>query len=140
MTLVEALQAALAAEHVAVYAYGVVGGQLHGHAQLGAATNAYDTHRARRAALRELIEAAHTVPVPAASAYDLGGPVTTVGAARALAGRVERGAGAAYADLVAPAQGELRTSVAAWLTDSALRGLTWGLPAQSFPGLTERTG
>ncbi|WP_159057426.1 DUF4439 domain-containing protein, partial [Streptomyces scabiei] len=43
----KAVQAALAAEHAAVYGYGVVGGKI-GQARQGEARSAYDAHRARR--------------------------------------------------------------------------------------------
>ncbi|NED21451.1 DUF4439 domain-containing protein, partial [Streptomyces sp. SID9913] len=42
-----ALQAALAAEHAAVYGYGVVGGRI-GKERAPQARSAYDAHRARR--------------------------------------------------------------------------------------------
>ncbi|MGC3005519.1 DUF4439 domain-containing protein, partial [Streptomyces sp. G35A] len=45
-----ALQAALAAEHAAVYGYGVVGGRI-GKDRRAEARAAYDAHRARRDAL-----------------------------------------------------------------------------------------
>ncbi|MER7187610.1 DUF4439 domain-containing protein, partial [Streptomyces hyaluromycini] len=48
--LLKALQAALAAEHAAVYGYGVVGGRI-GRQRLAEARSAYDAHRARRDAL-----------------------------------------------------------------------------------------
>ncbi|WP_446048283.1 DUF4439 domain-containing protein, partial [Streptomyces olivaceus] len=43
----DALQAALAAEHAAVYGYGVVGGRI-GEERRTEARTAYDAHRARR--------------------------------------------------------------------------------------------
>ncbi|NEB22488.1 DUF4439 domain-containing protein, partial [Streptomyces coelicoflavus] len=46
----DAVQAALAAEHAAVYGYGVVGGRI-GEERLTEARAAYDAHRARRDAL-----------------------------------------------------------------------------------------
>ncbi|MYS45182.1 DUF4439 domain-containing protein, partial [Streptomyces sp. SID5998] len=45
-----AAQAALAAEHAAVYGYGVVGGRI-GRERRAEARTAYDAHRARRDAL-----------------------------------------------------------------------------------------
>ncbi len=140
MTLLDALQATLAAEHVAVYGYGVCGGRLRGTSQLAAITAAYDTHRSRRATLRELVTAANGSPVPAAAAYDIGDPITTPSQALALAVTVERGAAAAYADLVAAASGSLRSSASAWLAESAVRVLGWGAAPTTFPGLTERRG
>ncbi|MGV9632289.1 DUF4439 domain-containing protein, partial [Streptomyces sp. NPDC003487] len=48
--VIEALQAALAAEHAAVYGYGVVGGRI-GETRRAEARAAYAAHRARRDAL-----------------------------------------------------------------------------------------
>ena len=49
-----AAQAALAAEHAAVYGYGVVGGRI-GEARRTEARAAYDAHRARRDALARTV-------------------------------------------------------------------------------------
>ncbi|WP_159061405.1 DUF4439 domain-containing protein, partial [Streptomyces europaeiscabiei] len=46
----KAVQAALGAEHAAVYGYGVVGGKI-GETRQREAREAYDAHRARRDAL-----------------------------------------------------------------------------------------
>jgi len=136
--LTAALTAALAGEHAAVYGYGVVGARLEGRPDQVSARQAFDGHRARRAALEDLLRAAGTEPVAAEAAYDLGGPVTTAAAARALAARLERGVAATYADLVAAGEPGLRSTAARWLVDAAVRGSVWSGVAEDFPGLTER--
>ncbi len=138
MSLLDALQAALAGEHAAVYGYGVVGAQVASAADQRAARAGYDVHRARRAALVSLVTSNGGQPVAANPAYDVGGPVTTPAEARALAGRIESSAAGPYADLVAAADGALRTTAASWLRDAAVRGAGWTGTAEAFPGLTGR--
>ncbi len=140
MSLVDALQAALAGEHAAVYGYGVVGGRLEGTAQAARARSGFDTHRVRRTTLRGLVSAAGGEPVVAQPAYDLGGPVVTTAQAAGLAARIELAVAAAFADLVAASQGTERTVPAAWLTDAAVRAAGWSGSPAAFPGLTERAG
>ncbi len=103
MTYLEALQAVMAAEHAAVYAYGVVGARLNGTPYEGAAAAGYNAHRARRAAISLLVTRAGAQPTPAAVAYQLGSPVTTSTQARALAAQVERRLEAVYVQLVGAA-------------------------------------
>jgi len=135
VTVLDALQAALAGEQATVYAYGVVGARLEGGPDEVSARSAYDAHRQRRATLTGLVEAVGATPTAAAAAYDLGGPVTTATDARALAARVERGAAMTYADVVAAGSGSLRSAAAAWLADAAVREAGWSGTAPTFPGL-----
>ncbi len=138
MSLLDALQATLAGEHAAVYGYGIVGAQVTSVADLRAARAGYDAHRARRAALVSLVSSHGGQPVAADPAYDVGGPVTTPAQAKALAGRIEGAAAGPYADLVAAADGPLRTTAAGWLRDAAVRGAGWIGTAEAFPGLAGR--
>jgi Domain of unknown function (DUF4439) len=140
MSPLDALQAVLAAEQAAVYGYGVVGARLNGQPDERQATAAYDTHRARRAAVTLLIGQAGGLPTPAAVAYELGGPVTSPSQARALAARMERGVAATYADLVGSVPGSGRAAPAAWLADAAVRAAGWSGRVDTFPGLIERGG
>ena len=135
MALLDALQVVLAGEHAAVYGYGVVGARLVGQPDERAAVAAYDAHRARRAAVTGLVNKAGGQPAPAAVAYALAGPVTTPTQARALAARIEQGAAAGYADLVAAAPPGDRTPPAAWLADAAVRAAAWSGQVETFPGL-----
>lgn len=140
MTALDALQAALAGEHAAVYAYGVVGGRLQGRPDERAARSGYEVHRQRRATITRMVADIGAAPTPAAVAYDLGGPVVTATAARALAATVETRAAATYADVVAAGTGGLRQAAAAWLADAAVRATTWSAPPATFPGMPERSG
>lgn len=64
MTENEALQAALAGEHAAMYGVGVAGGKLSG-ARFRAATTLYEQHRRRRDTLTDLLlEFGETPPRP----------------------------------------------------------------------------
>ena len=140
MSPVDALQAALAGEHAAVYAYGVVGARLQGRRDEAAAVAAYNAHRQRRATLTRLVADAGAQPTPAAVAYELGGPVGTAAAARQLAAQVETRVAATYADVVAATTGTVRQAGAGWLADAAVRAVTWSGRPAAFPGLPERSG
>ncbi|MEU7703318.1 DUF4439 domain-containing protein, partial [Streptomyces sp. NPDC039028] len=70
MSALDATQAALAAEHAAVYGYGVVGGRI-GPDRRAEATAAYEAHRARRDALRRSVRDLGGAPVVAEAAYEL---------------------------------------------------------------------
>ena len=139
MTATDALQAALAGEHAAVYAYGVVGARLQGRPDERQAQSGYDAHRQRRSTITRLLTGAGATPTPAAAAYDLGGPVSTSTAARALAAGVETRAAATYADVVGAATGAVRQSAALWLADAAVRSTGWSGRPATFPGLPGRS-
>lgn len=130
---VAALQRVLAAEHAAVWGYGVVGGQLPGPAQQ-AAHSADSAHRGRRDTLSALLAARGATPVAAAPAYELPFPVTDAGAARRLAAHLEAGTAAAWhASLGALPAADLRRLAVAALTDAASRGLQWRLTVPGEP-------
>jgi hypothetical protein len=135
----EALQSVLAGEHAAVYAYGVVGAQLAAASDVRAARQAFALHQARRDHVAALISQAGGTPVGTLAGYDLGGPVTTHDAARALAARVEASTTGPYADLVAASSGALRNAAAGWLVDASVRAVHWGGLPVPFPGLPERS-
>lgn len=138
MTRLEALQAVLAGEHAAVYAYGIVGPHLAGSAQELLARQAYALHVARRDHVAATIRAGHGVPVGALAGYDVGGPITTKRQARALAARIEAATAGPYADLVGATAGAERGSASGWLVDAAVRAVRWGGSPIAFPGLAER--
>jgi Domain of unknown function (DUF4439) len=137
MTATEALQACVAAEHVAVWAYGIVGAHLEPELRAEARAT-WDSHRARRdrdAALLRDREA----PVPAGEpAYALPFPVADPAAARRLAAQVESGVAGAYADLVLATDGDLRLLAATALQEAAVRAARWDGVTEAFPGLAER--
>jgi hypothetical protein len=95
-----ALQAALRAEHAAVYGYGVVGAHLTG-AALAAATSDWIAHQVARDSLEAMLRAAGRQPAAAAVAYRLPHPVHTPAAAMSLAVVLENRVTTAYLGLVA---------------------------------------
>ncbi|MEU6812597.1 ferritin-like domain-containing protein [Streptomyces sp. NPDC046831] len=134
---VSALQAALAAEHAAVYGYGVVGARIGEHRRAEART-AYDAHRARRDALAREVRDLGGRPVAAAAAYALPFPVPDAVAALRLAAELEDRMAAVYSDLVRAADGERRRAAAGALREAAVRAVRWRGGSVAFPGLPER--
>ncbi|MEV4435092.1 ferritin-like domain-containing protein [Streptomyces sp. NPDC049585] len=134
---VTAAQAALAAEHAAVYGYGVVGARIE-EERAGDAREAHEAHRARRDALTRAVRGLGAEPVAAAAAYALPFAVPDGAAALRLATELERRLTAVYADLVRAATGDLRGEAAAGLREAAVRAARWDGGSVAFPGLTER--
>ena len=97
----EALALALAAEHAAIFGYGVVGARLDRAGQT-AARQAESAHRDRRDALLVRLVAASASPPPAAPAYALPFPVSDRDSALRLAVHLEEGAGRAWRRLFRP--------------------------------------
>ncbi|MCW2713783.1 MAG: hypothetical protein JWN88_830 [Frankiales bacterium] len=119
------LAALLSAEHAAVYGYGVLGARLD-DATRRAALTAYDSHRARRDQLVELLRAAGEAPAPPAAGYDVATP--TRESALALAVRLEEGLSLRWRDLVAGTDDRaLRTLAVGGLQETAVRAATWRL-------------
>ncbi|MEU9341720.1 ferritin-like domain-containing protein [Streptomyces sp. NPDC048278] len=137
--VVEALQAALAAEHAAVYGYGVVGGRI-GAQRLAEARSAYDAHRAGRDALVREVRDLGGAPVAANAAYALPFAVTDAATAVRLAAELEQRVADVYSDLVRASSGERRGSAAAALREAAVRAVRWSGESVAFPGLAERAG
>jgi len=136
-TVVDAAQAALAAEHAAVYGYGVVGGRI-GASREAEARQAYDAHRARRDALGRTVTDLGAKPVAAAAGYELPFAVTSSADAAKLAAYLEDRVAGAYGDLVRAATGSVRQDAAADLRDAAVRAVRWSGGSKAFPGLAER--
>ncbi|CAL9600135.1 hypothetical protein SUDANB176_05415 [Streptomyces sp. enrichment culture] len=132
-----ALQAALAAEHAAVYGYGVVGGRI-GKERRTEARTAYDAHRARRDALAREVRDAGGEPVAAAAGYALPFPVPDAAAAVRLAAELENRVAGVYADLVRDGKGERRRGAAEAMREAAVRSVRWSGGSVAFPGLAER--
>ncbi|PPK98497.1 uncharacterized protein DUF4439 [Kineococcus xinjiangensis] len=132
----DALQRALAGEHSAVHAFGLIAGRLPPE-QRPAALAAREAHLAARGRLAALVAAGGAVPTPAEPGYDV--EVADPGAAAALAVGVEQRLAAAYADLVAtpwPLRGAgLDGLLRAWAAS-----LDWGGIPHAFPGLPELRG
>lgn len=133
----KAAQAALAAEHAAVYGYGVAGGRVAADRR-AEATAAHHAHRARRDALVRTVRGLGGEPVAADPAYAL--PFAVPGAAEAvrLAAVLEDRVADVYSDLVRAADGPLRRDAADALREAAVRAVRWRGSGVPFPGLVER--
>ncbi|MFC9163250.1 ferritin-like domain-containing protein [Streptomyces fungicidicus] len=134
-----ALQAALAAEHAAVYGYGVVGGRI-GKDRSPEARTAYDAHRARRDALVRAVKDVGGEPVAAAAGYALPFQVPDAAAAVRLAAELEDRVAGVYGDLVRAGTGERRREAADAMREAAVRSVRWSSRSVAFPGLAERGG
>lgn len=138
MTVVDALQQALAAQHAAVYVYSALGAQASRDDQPGLHTNltaAYRAHLERRNALETMVRSLGADPVAAEPAYRLPADLTTGRAIARAALRVERASAAAYAHLVANATGDARRFGINALLDAATRELEFGGRPRRLPGL-----
>ncbi|MEU4289518.1 ferritin-like domain-containing protein [Kribbella sp. NPDC026596] len=134
MTQLEALQAALAGEHAALYGVGVAGGKLSG-ARFRGATDLYEQHRSNRDQLSALVVAAGKTPVAADPAYDLPQAVTNAATAAALVLLIERRVAAVYGDLVEAAeQPAVRSFAIESLLSAASTQIAWGGAPVAFPG------
>ncbi|MFF0206021.1 ferritin-like domain-containing protein [Streptomyces sp. NPDC005017] len=132
-----ALQAALAAEHAAVYGYGVVGARIR-EGRRTEARAAYDAHRARRDTLVREVRDQGGKPVPAAAGYALPFAVTDSESAVRLAAELEDRVAGVYSDLVRATTGEGRAAAAQALREAAVRAVRWRGGSVAFPGLAER--
>lgn len=135
----KALQAALAAEHAAVYGYGVVGGKI-GEKRRSDARAAYDAHRARRDVLVRAVKDLGGTPEAASAAYVLPFPVTDSPTAVRFAAELEERVAAVYSDLVRATTGDQRRTAAGALREAAVRAVRWNGESVAFPGLAERAG
>ncbi|MFJ5725762.1 ferritin-like domain-containing protein [Streptomyces sp. NPDC093149] len=133
----KAALAALAAEHAAVYGYGVVGGRVADGRRAEAAA-AYHAHRARRDALQRTVRDLGGEPVAAQAAYALPFAVPDPAAAVRLAALLEDRVADVYSDLVRAAQGPLRREAADALREAAVRAVRWRGSGVPFPGLAEQ--
>lgn len=128
--VVAAWQAALAAEHQAVFGYGLLGPRLRGGAQR-LAVACSDAHEALRDATEQALAAAGLAPVSPAADYPGLYPVPDASAAAGLAARLEDECAAAWrylyaqtASTAAPPAG-LRATAQDALTASAIRAARW---------------
>lgn len=123
MSEVDLLQAVLAAEHAAVYAYDVLGPRLPDPLQ-PRARDTQAAHRVLRDRLTALLHARRADAPPTAAAYD----VAVAGPAQALtlAVRVEEGLAVRWRDLVAGTDAaDLRELGTSGLVDAAVRAARW---------------
>ncbi len=131
---VDAVQAALAAEHAAVWVYGLAGAFVpDGLAgQLGAAAV---EHRARRDATERMLIDAGAQPMPAEPGYLTPEPVTDTASALRLAITAETDAAAAWRSVVerGPADPVLRGAAVEALSRAAVRAARWRATAGITP-------
>ena len=120
---VQAVQDALAAEHAAVWTYGLVSAFIRQGDQIAEGANA---HRARRDATERLLRDASTEPVPPAAAYLPPAPVTDSGSAIAALVAVELDGCAAWRGVLERTEdADLRRSALDALTAGAVRVTRW---------------
>jgi hypothetical protein len=132
---IRALQAALAAEHAAVYGYGVAGAYLTGSQQATATTD-WVAHQVARDELESMLRSLGAQPGAAAVAYQLPAPVHSAGDAAALATVLEDRVATAYLGLVAVSAAAIREFGALQVRASALRAAAWRGSTVAFPGMT----
>ena len=140
MKPLEAMQAALAGEHAAVYVYGVLGGRtsLSSEPDLSNKVRAaYDVHRGRRDQLTAMVRAADATPVAAEVSYDLPNAAKTRLQLTQAALELEQRCTAVYADMVGSTSGANRQWALEAINDAAVRQLGFGGQAQTFPGISE---
>jgi len=140
VTTLKALQVALAAEHAAVYLYGVLGARTSASEapQLFAAvSDAYVTHRARRDHLSNLVLEEGGTPVASEPAYEIPPGLRSASAVARAALALERRSAETYAWLVANTVREQRRWAAQALTDTAVRELGFRGSDEIFPGARE---
>ena len=131
---VAALQGALAAEHAAVYGYGVVGAMLAGNEQADARAD-WTAHQVARDTLEAMLAKLAATPVAASPAYALPFPVTSASTAAKLAATLEEGVTRGYLGLVAVSNPTLRAFAAKAMQTSANRALAWSGSTVAFPGM-----
>jgi hypothetical protein len=131
---ITALQGALAAEHAAVYGYGVVGAMLSGADQAAAHTD-WIAHQEARDTLEAMLGKLGATPVAASPAYQLPFTVTGAAEAKALAALLEEGVTQAYLAVVAVRDRTLRSFGALAMQPPANRAAGWRGSTVAFPGM-----
>ncbi len=135
-----ALREAVAAEHAAVWGYGVVGAALP-PADRGAAVEAENAHRDVRDRLGALLDERDLDPVAAEAAYELPFPVLSPVDAAALAAVLEAGVSAAWVAVLDDAvQGPTRALAVRELGAAEVRAVRWRAAAGQTPATTPFPG
>jgi hypothetical protein len=131
---IAALQGALAAEHAAVYGYGIAGAMLTGAARAQARAD-WLAHQMARDNLEAMLTELGATPVAASPAYRLPFAVTDAASAKRLAAALEDGVTGAYLGVVAVNDPALRTFGAKAMQTSANRAVAWRGSTVAFPGM-----
>ena len=129
-----ALQGALAAEHAAVYGYGIVGAVLAG-ARQAQARACWVAHQEARDTLEAMLAKLGATPVAASPAYQLPFAVTSQASAVRLAVVLEDGVVRAYLGIVAVTNPTLRSFGALAMQPPANRAVAWRGSTVAFPGM-----
>ena len=145
--LTSAWQAALVAEHEAVFGYALLGPRLTG-SQQQLAVACSNAHESLRGSTEVAMTRAGLTPVPPQADYPALYPVTDAAGARRLAARLEQTCASAWRFLYAQAAAnrghaadERRAEAQAALTASAVRATRWRLlidpkdATTAFPGI-----
>ena len=137
VAIVAAVQDALATEHAAVWAYGLVSAFVPPELadQVDEAATA---HRARRDATERMLSDTGVEPVPAEPAYRTPSPVTDLAGALMLAVTAEGDTAAAWRSVIElSVQPRLRTTALDALVGAAVRASRWraaaGVPVHTVP-------
>jgi uncharacterized protein DUF4439 len=134
VSVVQGLQAALAAEDAAIFGYGVAGAHLPG-SRKSAAEQDWTAHNEARDTLTAMISALGATPVAAQAFYQLPFGVHDAASAAALAAQLEDGVTRAYLGIVAVSDQPMRTFGALAMQTSAERAAFWRGTTEAFPGL-----
>lgn len=131
---VDALQAALAAEHAAVWVYGLAGAFVPDELA-GPLRQAAGAHQARRDATERTLIDASARPVPAEPGYLTPEPVIDAASALRLVITAETDAAAAWRSVIERSSAEpvLRTGALDALTQAAVRATRWRAIADITP-------
>ncbi len=126
-------QQTLAAEHAAIWGFGLVGAT----PPLAApAAAALDVHRTRRTRCSDAVVALGGTPVPSAPAYDIDKPESPR-RGRELATDLEEACSVAYAALAGASQRATRLQGAGWLRESSIAIWGWSDTVPALPGLDD---
>jgi hypothetical protein len=129
----KALNGALAAEHAAVWGYGVVGAALPAD-QRDLAAASENAHRNARDGLVALLSERRTDPVGAEGGYELPFPVLSATDAAKLAVTLEDGVSAAYARVLGEAaESSTRELAVGTLGTTEVRAVAWRVRAKQTP-------
>src|SRR3954451_22530840 len=136
----KALSDALAAQHAAVWGYGVVGAALGGDAQASAATSEA-AHRDVRDQVVTLLDSRDAEVVDAKGAYALPFPVLSEVDAAALAAALEDGVAAAWVPVLdQAAERSTRELAVSVLSAAEVRAVGWRVAAGQTPVTRARPG
>jgi hypothetical protein len=135
-----ALQEVLAAEHVAVWGYGVVGAEL-GSGDDSDAVSSQAAHRDLRDRVAELLDSRHVDPVPTKPGYTLPFPVLSAKDAATLAVTLEDGVSRAWVRLLdQAAEKSTRQLAVDSLGAAEVRAVGWRSAAGQTPTTTALPG